>query len=154
MTTEYEIELVDEYWLGFGKLRKLTYELLYRDFGVPEDADWYHGDVPSIHAIARYQGRLLGAARLLGSTGDAQRQLRQVLVIDEMRRRGIGAALVEDLERLAAGEGASVVWLNARDTAFSFYERLGYTYDGELFVSEATGIPHRRMLKQVTGIAG
>lgn len=154
MTAEYEIEYVDEWWMGFGRLRNLTYELLYRDFGVAEDTDWYGGDAPSIHVIARYQGRLLGAARLLGAEGDEKRQLRQVFVLGDVRREGIGRALVEELERHASGEGASEMWLNARDSAFSFYERLGYDYDGELFVSEMTGIPHRRMRKRLSGQAG
>lgn len=150
MPPDYEIEIVDECWLGMTRLRKMTYEMLYRDFGVAEQDDWYQGEAPSIHAIARYQGQLLGAARLLGEIGDAQRQLRQVFVIPEMQRTGVGRALVDALERLAAAEGASTVWLNARDSAFAFYERLHYEYDGDLFVSAMTGIPHRRMHRDLS----
>ncbi len=51
------------------------------------------------------------------------------------------------LERTAAGQGASQVWLNARDTAIDFYLRLGYAPFGESFVSELTGIPHIGMRK-------
>jgi hypothetical protein len=154
MPVEYEIEFVDEWWMGFGRLRNLTYELLYRDFGVAEGTDWYSGDAPSIHAIARYQGRVLGAARLLGVEGDEARQLRQVFVLEDVRREGIGRALVRELEQHALREGASEMWLNARDSAFTFYEQLGYDYDGDVFVSEMTGIPHRRMRKRLHGRDG
>ena len=54
-----------------------------------------------------------------------------------------------ELEDVAAAEGADEVWLHARDTAFGFYERLGYVPEGEIFVSELTGIPHRTMRKRL-----
>jgi predicted GNAT family N-acyltransferase len=46
------------------------------------------------------------------------------------------------LESRALEEGASEVWLYARDTAIEFYLRLGYEPYGEPFVSELTGIVH------------
>jgi GNAT superfamily N-acetyltransferase len=147
---EYEVEIVDEYWIGFRRLKALTYELLYRDFGVPEDGDWYH-DAPSVYAVARSFGKLMGAARLLGEPEDCARQLRQVMVVPELRGQGIGRALIDELERIARSEGAERIWLNARDDAYAFYERLGYTYDSEPFTSELTGIVHRRMHKELGG---
>jgi len=145
---EFEVEIVDEHWIGFRRVKALTYESLYREFGIAEDDDWYH-DAPSVHAIARHLGQLLGSARLLGEPGDQERQLRQVMVVPELRGQGVGRALIDELERIAAAEGASVVWLNARDTAYAFYERLGYEYDGGPFASELTGIVHRRMSKEL-----
>ena len=63
--------------------------------------------------------------------------------------RGVGRALMAELERLALAQGAEETWLHARDTAFGFYGQLGYVLEGELFVSPLTGIPHRTMRKRL-----
>jgi predicted GNAT family N-acyltransferase len=131
----------------------LLYDVLYRDFGVDPDSDWRHLDADSIYAVAASaHGGFLGVARLMPA-GEApeSRQLRQLAVAHETRRSGVGRALVHALERQSAEQGAREVWLNARESAFGFYERLGYEFDSEVFVSELTGIPHRRMRKDVSG---
>jgi predicted GNAT family N-acyltransferase len=53
------------------------------------------------------------------------------------------------IERIAAEQGACDLWLNARHSAFGFYEALGWRFDGEPFDSELTGIPHRLMRKRL-----
>jgi len=75
--------------------------------------------------------------------------VRQVAVSASARRRGIGHALMAELERVAAKTGAPELWLQAREHAFGFYERLGYIPEGEIFVSGLTGIPHRTMRKRL-----
>lgn len=143
------IEFVDERWERFDRLLMLDYAVLYRDFGVAEESDWYHGGIPSLHAVALVNGRLLGAARLLDEPGSIERQIRQVAVEPAVWGQGIGRALMEALERRAASEGARLLWLNARESAFPFYASLGYGFDGEMFVSELTRLPHRRMIREL-----
>ena len=53
------------------------------------------------------------------------------------------------LEARAAEQGARETWLNSRNTAYRFYEALGYVLEGEEFVSEVTGIPHRAARKRL-----
>lgn len=140
-------------WEHSGALERLLYDMLYADWGlefadpawrsVPPDATTIVATVP--------HGGLLGAASLLPAAGDAERQVRQVAVVPDLRGRGVGRVLMEAAEFLAVSEGADALWLNARDSAFPFYEALGYSFDGPEFVSELTGIPHRRMRKGLAG---
>jgi predicted GNAT family N-acyltransferase len=131
-------------------LERLLFEVLYRDFGVSADHDWREDEPGSQIAVAiSDNGELLGAARLLPAPGEESRQVRQVAVLPGAQARGVGGALMRAVEQRAAEEGATEVWLNARDTAFAFYERLGYTFSGDTFVSELTGIPHREMRKRL-----
>ena len=53
--------------------------------------------------------------------------------------------MVRFSEELAIDKGFDKMVLSARDTAVSFYLRLGYELVGEPF--EEVTIPHRKMLK-------
>jgi ribosomal protein S18 acetylase RimI-like enzyme len=146
----FSIELVTHDWDRFEEVLDLCYDVLYRSFGVPRQGDWYHPAHGSEFAVALDAGgALLGTARLLPSPGDATRQVRQVAVDPGSHGLGIGRELMSELERVAVAEGAVEAWLHARDTAFGFYDRLGYVAEGEVFVSGLTGIPHRTMRKRI-----
>jgi ribosomal protein S18 acetylase RimI-like enzyme len=57
----------------------------------------------------------------------------KLLVHSGARRRGIGTALMEELERVAAGAGRWLLTLDtATDDAARLYERLGYARAGEI----------------------
>lgn len=65
------------------------------------------------------------------------------------RRLGVGRRLVlqgiDELER----RGADLLWFNARETAFAFYESLGFLYASEMFDLPQIG-PHKVMYKALT----
>lgn len=147
------VDFIDEGWIRYRAVRALIYDVLYRDFGVPEESDWLHPAEYDTHAVALCGFKIAGTARLLGDPAEGRLQLRQVAVSPEFQGTGVGRQLVEALEEWAREHGASEIWLNARDSAFPFYERLGYAYDGELFVSELTRIPHRPMRKSLATTA-
>ncbi len=148
--SDFDIELQTHDWERFDELLDLSYEVLYREFGVAREGDWYHPANGSTFAIALGSGgALLGTARLLPAPQDRSRQVRQVAVSPSAHGRGVGRALMAELERLAIAEGAEETWLHARDSAFGFYGRLGYVAEGDLFVSQLTGIPHRTMRKRL-----
>jgi len=147
---DYAVELVTHDWTRFGEVLDLSYEVLYRPFGVARQDSWYHAAHGSVFAIAQAADcTLLGTARLLPASDEGSRQVRQVAVGTKARRCGIGHALMAELERVAADEGVPELWLQARENAFGFYQRLGYVSEGEIFISELTGIPHRTMRKHL-----
>lgn len=148
--SEVRIIEVEHGWPRFSEVQALYYAVLYEGFGVPVGADWYHDANGSVFAIGLDAAdRLLGAARLLPSPGDAARQVRQVAVSPDFHGSGLGRRLLSTLEHRAVGEGATELWLNSRHTAYGFYERLGFVSHGEEFDSELTGIRHRLMRKRI-----
>ncbi|MBI5231981.1 MAG: GNAT family N-acetyltransferase [Coriobacteriales bacterium] len=147
-----EIVIIDEQWERIGEVLDLYYQVLYRDYGLTEDDDWFHASAGGELAVALGpDAEVLGAARLLPAIGDSERQLRQVAVRPESRGSGLGKALVATLEWRAADEGAETLWLNARESAIPFYERLGFIAEGEMFGSALTRLPHMRMRKRLRG---
>lgn len=149
--SDFHIEIVRHDWCRFDEVLDLSYDVLYRSFDVPREGDWYHPAGGSEFAVALdADGGLLGTARLLPAPQDASRQVRQVAVNAEAHGRGVGRALMDALERVAAAENAEEIWLHARENAFGFYERLGYVPEGAVFVSELTGIVHKTMRKRLS----
>ena len=67
----------------------------------------------------------------------------RVAVLASQRRRGIGRTVMLALQDLARRRGASSVTLAAQLHAIGFYERLGYTVRGDVFLD--AGIEHRWM---------
>ena len=148
--SEFRLLQVGHEWERFGELLDLSYAVLYGPFGVDREAEWYHPANGSEFAIALGEDdALLGTARLLPAPGDASRQIRQVVVAPSAHGRGVGRALIASLEGIAIAENAEELYLHARQSAIGFYERLGYVIEGDEFISELTGIPHRTMRKRL-----
>jgi len=63
---------------------------------------------------------------LAGTISLGEDKLHSLFVEPKLQRRGIGARLVDHLERHAIGKGLSVLRLSSSITARAFYERLGY----------------------------
>lgn len=146
------VQFVESDWLLMPEVDSLLYEVLYRDFGVaPHEAWRCSGAQDSLAVAMSDEGEVMGSIRLVSGDGEEPRQLRQLAVKPAARGYGLGRALVVTIEDIAAWAGVSALWLNARDTAYDFYEHLGYRFDGDTFVSELTGIPHRRMVKEISG---
>lgn len=72
-------------------------------------------------------------------------KLRQMAVVKPLQGKGIGATVVNYAENFCVLNEYSMIELHARQEAMRFYEKLGYSIDGEAF--EEVGIPHFRLTK-------
>jgi ElaA protein len=113
---------------------------------VPEADEVDGRDAGAVHLLARVEGRAVGTARLLVS-GDSGK-IGRVCVLAEMRGKGIGALLIEAAVReFAANPAIGKVKLSAQINALSFYERLGFTAEGDEYLD--AGIVHRDMFRML-----
>lgn len=123
----------------------VRYDALYREWGLPrsiiEDPE-----ESALRHIAAFDGdTLVGYARIRLGEGDSR--ISQVAVAPERRGEGVGALLMDALERLARSAGSTQIELHARANVVGFYERQGFTAEGEEFISGRAHTPHRRMRK-------
>lgn len=116
--------------------------------------------------VAEWEGSVAGSVSInVHGNVPGQLHLFALDVAPHLQRRGIGAALIEGVEREAARRGLSAVWLDvAVDNleARRLYERLGYEPTGET-VTLAYSVPAsdggwrdveevcERMRKPITG---
>jgi putative acetyltransferase len=110
-TTHYTPAVIDAWTVP------LTDEFVY---GFEENADG------EIRLIAELDGEPAGLGALVVKTAE----LRACYVVPEAARRGVGSALVREIERLAIAHGVEQLHLHASLNAEPFYARLGYRVDG------------------------
>ncbi len=84
----------------------------------------------------------MGTARVILQDSGTRAKITRVAVLRPARGHGIGEALMRHIETTLP---ARRFVLDAQLHALPFYERLGYTATGDVFME--AGIPHRRMEK-------
>lgn len=130
-------------WQAISALRRRVF---VEEQNVPEQEEWDAADASATHVAAifhtgeKYQ--LVGCARLL-----ADGQIGRMAVLKKWRGRGVGAALLQFTIGLARRMQLEKVSLHAQTHAIGFYQRYGFTVDGEEFID--AGIPHRKMHRAV-----
>jgi ribosomal protein S18 acetylase RimI-like enzyme len=122
----------------------LREDVLRRPLGLDLSREDRAGEERQWHLIAIRKQLLVGCLVLVPLPGAAV-QMRQVAVVPEAQRAGIGTALVAYAEELARSRKRTSMLLHARLEAVPFYRRLGYVLEGDEFL-EVT-IPHRAMRK-------
>jgi GNAT superfamily N-acetyltransferase len=81
--------------------------------------------------VAESAGELLGFAVVL-PRDDGDAELDGLFVEPTYWRHGIGRALVEQTERIAAADGAASLWVTANTRALGFYDSCGFVTVGEV----------------------
>ena len=134
-----EIEIHTGNWAELGaRASEIRRQVFIDEQRVPQEEEWDGRDDACLHFLAQRGDTALGTARLLpdGHIG-------RVAVLQEARGLGVGVALMQAAIAAAQRQGHSAVELTAQTHALAFYERLGFTAFGDIFLD--AGIPHRSM---------
>src|SRR3954471_1335225 len=109
--------------------------------GVSAAAERDGRDGEALHLVAVEDGRVIGTCRLVFRTGSAF--LGRLAVERDERRRGAGAALLDEAAERARAAGVGRIGLHAQLDVRELYAADGYVECGEPFVEE--GIDHVTM---------
>lgn len=150
ITVEHESEL--------AQCRIIRKKVFVDEQGVPEELEYDQYDErpdAAIHVLALYHDIPAGCGRLIPQTDDDHREpskktarLQRLAVLPEYRGKGVGKALVKELERHAREQGYAASMLHGQCHAEPFYAGLGYkTISPEPF--EEDGIMHVKMHKDL-----
>jgi predicted GNAT family N-acyltransferase len=131
---------------GEPQLRAIRSTVFIQEQNVPEALEWDGKDVHATHVLARdAAGNTIGTARLLLHGNRAH--IGRMAVLKGWRKQGVGSAVLECVIAEARRRGANIAFLNAQTDAVAFYERAGFTREGEEFLD--AGIPHFRMTRRL-----
>ena len=109
---------------------------------VPEELEWDEFDETSTHFIASVGDKPIGTARL-----KADGQIGRMAVLESYRNHGIGSQLLQLVLSTAEDKHYPKVYLHAQVEAITFYEKHGFTPEGDIFYE--ADIPHRGMFKNL-----
>lgn len=101
-------------------------------------------DPKTIHLGAFIENKLVGVLSAYQKSTSAfevkeSYQIRGVAVLTTAHRKGIGRALMANIEHQLKQRKIDLIWLNARITAVDFYTTLAYQQKGKAFEIEDIG---------------
>lgn len=139
------IKALETYPIRHSELRK----------GRPIESCAFEGDhlQSTLHLGAYFKDTLIGIASFMQQAspvilGENDRQLRGMAILTPYQQKGYGAALLEKGVQILKNKGCPLVWMNAREKAVTFYEKLGYTAFGNAFNIPEIGI-HYVLYKKI-----
>jgi len=77
-----------------------------------------------------------------------QYRFRAMATDSRFHRRGFAKSVVAAAEQKVLARGGSLIWFNAREAAFGFYEKTGYRHHGDFFEIPGIGM-HKIMWKRI-----
>jgi len=96
--------------------------------------------IVATHVIATFDQKPVGTARWQKKPHGIK--LERFAVLEEYRNFGVGKALVQFV--LGALKNENCIYLHAQESVISFYEKLGFEIQGDLFYE--ADIPHQKMI--------
>jgi ElaA protein len=122
--------------------RALRRTVFIEEQHVPEADEIDDLDDVALHVLATYAGRPVGSARII--LLDETAKIGRVCVLQDQRGTGLGAALIRaSLDIARQQQGVTRAKLGAQEYAIPFYEKLGFTVFGPVYLD--AGIRHRDM---------
>ena len=130
----------------------LRWRVLREPWGQPLGSERDEHDVTATHVAGYEEDKRLVCVGRLHAVGADVGQVRYMAVKESLRGRGLGQAVLDEIERLAKQQGMRTIVLDAREAAVGFYLRNGYvaTGDGHTLFGE---VRHTKMEKPLTGSA-
>ena len=134
--------------LEWDKYFNFRWEMLRKPLGMTKETLKDELEDESYHLIAvDKQKEIIGSGRL-HFNNNKEGQIRYMAVSNTIQRKGLGSAIVSELETIAREKGIQEMILNARENAISFYLSMGYKETGPY--ESDTSIPHITMRKKLT----
>ena len=127
----------------------LRHEVFVVEQGVPEELEIDDDDRRATHLVAVGASGVVGTLRMLRQ--DRTAKIGRMAVAASSRRKGIGKALMEFAAIAASRDGVEEIVLAAQLAARTFYQRLGYVEEGDVFFDAK--LPHVRMRKRLSSPA-
>ena len=150
MSTEIDIRLITA-----KDTLPLRHKVLKPFLATDEECALPGDDLPTTFHMGLFiEGRLLSICTFMHEAhpdlpAENAFRLRGMATDDNYRGQGLGHVLLSHVEDyLREKKKCDFLWFNARIKAFSFYEKLGFSYYGPLFDMKDIG-PHKVMYKKL-----
>jgi predicted GNAT family N-acyltransferase len=125
----------------------LRRDVFEKEQNIPRPLDRDPFDYSADHVVAYDdRGRCVGTGRVV-RVDSRTAQIGRMAVAKEERKHGIGALVLEALERMASMRGIAELTVNSQIPAETFYAKRGFARVGDVFLDQ--GVPHVVMRKSL-----
>ncbi|MGE5519152.1 MAG: GNAT family N-acetyltransferase [Candidatus Dadabacteria bacterium] len=128
----------------YDQMIALRMEVLLNPIGIPQSYINEEKEASDI-LLGAFKDDELNGCCILSPAEKSSIQLRQMAVRINLQKKGIGKSIISYAETIALEKGYRTLFLHARNNVLSFYEKCGYTIEGDIFYE--VGIPHYKMQK-------
>lgn len=111
--------------------RMLRWEVLRKPLGMPPGSEGLPEDDVSLHLVAHIGKRIVGCVCFFPES-ETNGRIFQMAVSEEYQGKGFGRQLLLTLERSLIKKGVKNVYLHVRSESEGFYQRQGYSSEGDL----------------------
>ena len=132
----------------YDELVELRYKVLLEPLGL-KFLDLHRAkEISYLHigCLDNLENKIIGGLMLIPLDNTKIRMM-QVAVSPEYQGKGIGRELVSYAEKRAKEAGYSKIIMHAMLSVVNFYEKLGYTQEGDIF--DENGITFAKMVKKL-----
>lgn len=128
-----------------GDARAVREKVFIVEQNIPPHEEWDAADEQALHAVVlNGAGLPLATGRLItDGQPEGQARIGRMAVLRAMRGSGVGGQVLQALAEAARERGVHSIVLHAQTSARRFYERQGFTAEGEAF--DEVDIPHIAM---------
>ena len=115
-------------------------EVFIKGLNIPEDLEIDSNEESSKYILAKVDGKSVGTARWRKT--DEGMKLERFAVLNDYRSIGIGTMMTKFI--LNQLKNSKLIYLNAQQSAISFYEKMGFKPIGPRF--KEVNIEHQKMI--------
>lgn len=126
---------------------KIRNQVFVVEQNVPLDLEIDQYEALTVHFVLYDENRLPMATVRLLPMEDQKIKVQRMAVLSEYRQKGLGKIIMQAAETFAKEQCYHSLILGAQLTAVSFYERVGYQAEGDIFLD--AGIEHVTMTKEI-----
>lgn len=132
----------------YDELVELRYKVLLEPLGLKFLDSYRSKEISYLHigCIESLDDKLIGGL-ILAPLNDKEIRMMQVAVDSLHQGEGIGRQLVAYAEQRAREAGYETIIMNAMLSVVDFYEKLGYTQEGDLFAEQ--GLTFAKMVRKL-----
>ena len=111
-----------------------------QELNIPEHMEIDDNEDLATYVLAKVEGKNVGTARWRETNSGIK--LERFAVLNQYRSYGVGTAMTKFI--LKQLDQSKLIYLNAQESAISFYEKLGFDSTGSMF--DEVGIAHQKMI--------
>ena len=111
------------------------------------------GDVDARHFAIELEQKLISVASIYFSQymneNIKKARLRKFATLPDYQNKGFGSQLIKHILNVLERENVSTLWLDARQSAISFYKQFGFSNEDNREVFFKSNIPYVKMEKKI-----